>query len=83
MFKKRFSLPSLLLCLLLAVLFTFQVTFVSTKQAYEEKINQIYLQTNQDAEKMALVADLLQTYCIYDVSDPIKTDAALSAYLAY
>lgn len=83
MFKKRYSLPTLLVCLLLAVLFTFQVTFVTTKQYYKEQINQIHLQTNKDAEKMALVADLLHAYCIYDVTDPLKTDAALSAYLAY
>ena len=83
MFKKRYSLPTLIVCLLLAVLFTFQVTFVTTKQYYKEQINKIHLQTNEDAEKMALVADLLHAYCIYDVTDPLKTDAALSAYIAY
>ena len=82
MFKKRFSLSTLIVCLLLAILFTFQITFVTMQLSYEQKLQQAKSAQSEDAAKLAMVADMLRTYCIYDVDPDLPADMALSAYLA-
>lgn len=82
MFKKRFSLPFLAVSLLLAILFTFQITFVSLQMTYKQKLQQAELENSENVEKIAYIIDLIESYCLYDVDvSGLSGDMAIKAFV--
>ena len=82
MFKKRFSLPFLAVSLLLAILFTFQITFVSLQLTYKQKLQQAELDNSKNVEKLAYIIDLIENYCLYDVDvSGLSGDMAIKAFV--
>jgi len=82
LFKRKFSLSTLLVSLLLAVVLTFQITFVSLREAYRSELRQQQLTQSEQAAKLDQIVKLLKDYCIYDVDEGYSEDMALTAYLA-
>ena len=83
MFKKKYSLLTLIVSVFLAILLTFQITFVSMREIYNHTENQEQLTQSQEASKLKQIIEMMQAYCIYDIDRSLAYDAALSIFLAY
>ncbi|MBE6637857.1 MAG: PDZ domain-containing protein [Ruminococcaceae bacterium] len=82
MFKKRFSLPTLSVLLILSVLLTFQITFVTMREEYDRKLKEQQLESPDEAEKLAHIIQLIRNYSIYDIDPNLPADKAIAAYLS-
>lgn len=83
MYTKRFSLPTLLVSVLLAILFTFQITFVSMREAYSHKENQEQLNQTTESSKLEQIIEMMKTYGLYEIDETFAADTALSFFAAY
>ena len=81
MSNKKFSLSTLLISIFLAIVFTFQITFVTMQQTYRHDQNQTRLTQSEASEKLEQIIEMLQTHCIYDINETLSSDYALAAYL--
>ena len=81
MSNKKFSLSTLLISVFLAIVFTFQITFVTMQQTYRYENDQTLLTNTDEAEKLNQVVQMMQEYCIYDINETLSSDYALAAYL--
>lgn len=82
MFNKKFSLSTLLTAVIVAIVLTFQITFVSMRESYRFRENQTALDQSEQAAKLDMIKDILADYCIYDVDTQYSSDMALTAFLA-
>ncbi len=82
MFKKRISLPALVLAVILTALFTFQITFVTLRLTYEQSNKQSALAQNSELDDLSTVAGLIKKYCLYDIDPTLSAEEAIRAYLA-
>jgi len=78
--KKRISLGVALLIILLAVLVTFQVTYLALDQKYKKATDEIALET-QPYAKLAEVDRLFRSMYIGEIDEQVLTDYIIKGYM--